>query len=124
MLRGVHMERVLVRLGLVLLLATSALVGCRSVPVPSIVGGWRHWEAVLEVEFTPAGEVTYYFYRGARYGNIERGSYELLSEDRVFIDVAAQPSGEFTYEIQEDVMVLRNASGTRFLFNRIKQSED
>jgi hypothetical protein len=117
-------ERVLARLGLVLLLATSALVGCRSEAVPEIVGGWRHWEGVLEAEFTPDGEVTYYFYRGARYGSVERGSYELLSEDRVLIDVAAQPSGEFTYEIEGDVMVLRDASGHRFLFNRIKQSEE
>jgi hypothetical protein len=123
-LRGGDVKRVLVRLGFVLLVATSASVGCRSEPVPSIVGSWRHWEAVLEVEFTPDGEVTYCFFRGARYGDVKRGRYEVLSEDRVLIDVAAQPSGEFTYEIQGDVMVLWDASGTRFLFNRVKQSED
>jgi hypothetical protein len=108
----------------VLVLAVFALAGCRSEPVPDIVGDWRHWESVLFVEFTRDGEVIYDIFPEARYREIKRGTYELLSEGSIFIDIAYQPSGEFSYEIQGDVMLLVDASGRRQVFNRVKESKE
>ena len=108
----------------VLVLAVLALAGCRSEPVPDIVGRWRHWESVLFVEFTQHGEVIYEFFPGARYGDIKTGTYESLSEGRIFVDIACQPSGEFSYEIEGDVLQLVDASGRRQVFNRVKASKE
>jgi hypothetical protein len=108
----------------VLVLAVFALVGCRAQPAAGIVGSWQHWEGLMIAEFTPQGEVTYYdCYSFHEPYPMARGTYELLSEDRIFIDAGYGPSGECTYEVQGVVLLLVNASGTRFVFNRIKESE-
>jgi hypothetical protein len=105
-----------------LMVTVWAMTGCRSEPVPSIVGRWLHWEGLMLAEFTEHGEVIYYNHRSQGLDPIESGRYELLSEDRISIDCAFGPSGECTYKVQGVVLLLVNASGTRYLFNRDRQS--
>jgi hypothetical protein len=107
------------------MLTVWALTGCRSERVPDIVGSWRHWEDLMVAEFTRDGEVTYYdCYRSDSLYPMAKGRYELLSEDRILIDCGFGPSGECTYKVQGVVLLLVNASGTRFLFNRDTQGEN
>jgi hypothetical protein len=108
----------------VLVLAALVLTACRSERIPDIVGRWQDWEGLMIAEFTGQGQVFYYdCYSFHEPYLLEKGTYELLSEDRIFIDTSFGPSGECTYRVQGVVLLLVNASGTRFLFNRIKQSQ-
>jgi hypothetical protein len=103
----------------VLVISLFVVSGCRSQSTPSIVGSWRHWEGVLLVEFMSDGEVIYDV-DTEDFVLVERGTYQLLEGDRILIDVGYPPSGEFSYEIQGDVLELVDASGRKQIFNRVK----
>jgi hypothetical protein len=106
-----------------LVVAMLVCTGCRSEPVPSIVGSWRHWEGTLTIEFTQDGRVIYRVDLEDLPFD-ESGTYQLLGEDRIVIESGFPPNGEFNYEIQGDVLVLVGASGTRQVFNRAKASKE
>jgi hypothetical protein len=108
---------------LAMVIVALLLSGCRSESVPEIVGVWRHWEGFLRAEFTQDGKVIYDV-DVEDFPHIDKGTYELLPDDRILIDVASPPRGEFTYKIEGDVLELVADSGERHLFNRIKESGD
>jgi hypothetical protein len=105
------------------MLAAFVMGGCRSDSTPNIVGSWQHWEGFLRADFAPDGEAIYDIDLEGL-SRVDSGTYELISGDRIVIDIDSPLSGEFSYEIQGVVLLLSDASGRSHLFNRVEGSAE
>ncbi len=110
---------------LVLAMAIVAILlcGCRSDGSESIVGRWRTWDGLFRVEFSADGEVIYDIEDTPEYiPHIVRGTYQIISGDKLLIDIAHEQSGEYSFKVEGDVLQLTDASGARAVYHRMKVS--
>ncbi len=113
------------RMALLALLIASliALAACQNQPGPGIVGRWRTWDGGFYIVFAADGKVTYELDLTAEdIWTIIDGTYRVIGDDSISIDIDHEQSGEYQYVIEEDTLQLTSASGSRVTFRRVKQT--
>lgn len=101
------------------------LSGCRANGGDSIVGHWRNWDGLFHMQFTADGEVIYDIEDRPEYlPHIVHGTYQIVSQDQLRIDIAHKQSGEYTFQVEGDVFQLTDASGARTVYHRVKGSAE
>ncbi len=115
-------SRILVLAAVIVALLVS---GCQSDSGRSIVGHWRDWGGLFRMEFTADGEVIYDIEDTPEYlPHIVHGTYEIISEDQLRLDIDHSQSGEYTFKVEGDVLQLTDASGLRAVYHRMKVSAE
>ena len=97
---------------LVLVVCTAALASCQSTPHRDLVGSWRNWDSGFYIVFSE------------ELWTMIDGTYRVISDDEVHIDIDHEQSGGFRYLIEGDVLQLTNDSGTRMVFQKEKQQSE
>ncbi len=106
-----------------LVVSLIVLAACQSQSDPGIIGRWRTWDAGFYVVFAADGEVTYELdFTAEDIWTIIDGTYQLISDDTIFIEIDHEQSGEYQYVIEGDTLQLTSASGSRTTFRRVKQT--
>lgn len=96
---------------------------CQARPGPGIVGRWRNWDGYFYIVFAADGEVTYELdFTSEEHWTFFHGSYQVISEDSIYIEIDYEESGEYQYIIEGDTLQLTSASGKRMTFRRAKQT--
>ncbi len=85
-----------------------------------IVGRWVMLEGGLEIEFLPSGQFTRYYAADehqVEYWSIE-GSYRLLNDNRVLIELSGEAPTTYEYRLGEPWLMLRAPDGKVTRYHR------
>ena len=101
------------------------LSGCQADGGGSIVGHWRDWGGLFRMEFTADGEAIYDIEDTPEYlPHLVRGTYQIMSEDELLLDIAHEQCGEYVFKVEGDVLQLTDTSGVRTVYHRMKVSAE
>lgn len=108
-----------------LLVCAATLASCPGTSDRDLVGSWRNWDSSFYIVFSADGTVRYDLdYTSEELWTMIDGTYRVIAEDEIYIDIDHEETGEYHYLIEGDVLQLTNDSGTRMVFSREKQPSE
>jgi len=104
-----------------LLACAATLASCQGTSDPDLFGSWRNWDSGFFIVFSADGTVRYDLdLTSEELWTMLEGTYRVISEDEIDIDIDHEVSGTFRYIIEGDVLQLTNDPGGRMVFRREK----